>query len=78
MKFKDYVLWILVMSSLFLGIYNCVSIIDMNSALEWQAKINDGILTTQGVILEIIDVMTGTTANQLIEKLLNLNNLLII
>lgn len=78
MKFKDYILWILVMTSLFLGIYNSISIIEMNSALEWQAKINDGILATQGVILEIIDAMTGTATDKFIGELLNLNKLLII
>ena len=78
MEFKDYILWILVMASLFLGIYNTISILDMSLALEWQAKFNDSILETQGVILEIIDAMTGTTANELIKKLLNLNNLLLI
>lgn len=78
MKFKDYVLWILVMTSLFLGIYNAISMIDINSALAWQAKINDGILTTQRVILEIIDAMTGATTDELMEKLLNLRGLLMI
>lgn len=77
MKFKDYVLWILVMASLFLSIYNSISIIDMNSALEWQAQIDDGILTTQEVILEIVGALTGNV-DELIEKLLNLNKLLIV
>ena len=78
MKFEDYVLWILVMTSLFLGIHNYISTIDVNLTLEWQSKIVDSMLETQGVILEIIDAITGTAANELNEKLLNLNKLLMI
>lgn len=78
MKFKDYVLWILVMTSLLLGIYNTISIIEISSIIEWQEKINDGLLTTQSVILEILDTITGTVADEFMEKLLNLNKLLII